>query len=182
MAFAGLHQECRATFPALAEMEIEAGDDGAGMKPVDQDGLNEFLRRALRKFPVEGIFDDGAETDGLKDARLQRRGREAKHRRVGTEDGTGMRLEGQHQRGNATGFRQFQSTIQHSPVAAMHAVEIADGDDAATKSFRQRLLFFIAVKDGHGNRSIPAPAIPQARYPQARRGIHQPGAAPCPLR
>ena len=29
MAFSGFHQECRPTFPALAEMEIETGDDGA---------------------------------------------------------------------------------------------------------------------------------------------------------
>ena len=117
MAFSGFHQECRPTFPALAEMEIETGDDGARMQPVNQDGLDELFRRALRKLAVERIFDNRAETDGLKDARLQWRRREAKDRRIGPEHGTGMRLEGQHQRGDAAGFRQFQRAIQHGPVA-----------------------------------------------------------------
>lgn len=68
-----------------------------------------------------------------------------------------MRLEGQDQGGNTAGFRQFQSTVQHGAVATMHTIEIADRDNATAKSFRQR-LFFIAMKDGHGSRSIFTPA------------------------
>ncbi len=122
-------------------MEIKAGDDGAGAQPVDQNGIDELFRRALRKLAVEGVFDDGAEADGLENTCLQRRRRQAEDRRFRAEDGTGMRFEGQHQCRYAARLGQFQRTVQNGAVAAMHTIEIADRDDAAAQAFRQRLLF-----------------------------------------
>ena len=71
MLHTGGHEERRATLAALAEVEVEAGDDFAGTEPVDQDRLDEILRRALREFPIERIFDHRLEAHGFEDAGAQ---------------------------------------------------------------------------------------------------------------
>ena len=55
------------------------------------------------------------------------------------KEGARMRLERQHDAGTLETFRRFERASEHRLMAAMHAVEIADRDDAAAPGVRQRL-------------------------------------------
>ncbi|MNI42447.1 hypothetical protein D3C73_967430 [compost metagenome] len=150
MALTGGHQEGRPTLAALAEMEIETGDDRACPQPIYQDGPDELFGRAAGKIAIERIFDHRMEPHRLQEPRLHRRRRDAENRLVRLEDGTRMRLEGQDQSRYTAFFRQLQRTFEHAAMTAMHAVEVADRDHSALQSLGQRILLFVAVKYGHG--------------------------------
>src|SRR6218665_1191545 len=152
-------------------MEIEPGDNGAGMQPVDENRLDELFRRTGREFLVEGIFDYRMETHAFQKARLQGGRRQAENRGFRPEYGARMRLECQHERGDEPLFRESKRPLQHAAMATVDAIEIADGDDAALQPFGQRLFLFIAVEYGHSSEFQLGPNT------QARRGIQYFGAA-----
>ena len=83
--------------------------------------------------------------------------REAEQRRVRAKERARMRLEGQRRGRPAERLGARQRGRDHRPVAAMHAVEIADGDDGAIEravrgrfatNHDERLSWFGLV--GHG--------------------------------
>ena len=59
---AGIHQEGRAALASAAEMEIEAGDDAAGRKILDQYPVDEVVGAELGELAGEMTLDHGIKT------------------------------------------------------------------------------------------------------------------------
>ena len=139
------HVDGEAVLPALgfekirragavhAEMEVEA-DHGAGDgKALDQDALDKIFRRKAGQRRVEGEHDRAVEAGRGQKAQFGRLVGQPEQRRAGIEEGARMRLEGQRRRRPAQRPGQIQRRADHGAMAAMHAVEIADGDHGATQ-------------------------------------------------
>ena len=58
----------------------------------------------------------------------------------GPEEAARMRLEGEHRRGRSGGLGALHGLADHGAVAAMNAVEIADGDDRPDQPFEAGTL------------------------------------------
>ena len=128
-------------------MEIEA-DHGAGDgEPLDQDALDEILGAERRQRGVEGQHDRAVEPGRRQQPQLVALVGEPEQRLVGPEEAARMRLEGQRRRRPAQRRGALARGRDHRPVAAMHAVEIADGDHRAAQRVAGRCL-----PVGHGKR------------------------------
>ena len=86
---------------------------------------------------VEAAQDQPVEAETLEHHLPGRRPGQAEHRLVGSEEGARMRLEGQGH-GRARGLAGLlPHRADQRPVAAMHAIEIADRDQPAMQRCRQ---------------------------------------------
>src|SRR5262249_12350146 len=65
---------------------------------------------------------------------------------IGAQNPQGMRIEGQSDRLGAGGAGSLYHLIQHLPVAAVHAVKIADADNGRTQVARD---FFNGTENPH---------------------------------
>ncbi len=116
-----------------AEVEVEA-DHGAGDgKALDQDAVDEFLRRKAGQRRVEGEHDRAVEPGRGQKPQFGGLVGQPEQRLAGIEEGARMRLEGQRRRRPAQRPGLVQRRADHGAMAAMHAIEIADGDDGATQ-------------------------------------------------
>ena len=121
-------------------MEVETCDGMRHAEPAVEDAGDEILGAVLREGLAERLFDNCVEAHQVEKTRLHRRRGQAEHRVGGAEDGARMRLEGQRERRTAVPARLVERLLQNRPVAAMHAVEIADGDDTAAQIRRQMAM------------------------------------------
>ena len=112
----------------LAEMEVEA-DHGAGDgEAVDQNALDEVLGAEPRQRRVEGEHDRAVEPGRGQQPELGGLRGEVERGLVRAEERARMRLEGEHRRRPVRRLGALHRRADHRAVAAMHAVEIADGD------------------------------------------------------
>ncbi len=126
-------EEIRRAGAVHAEMEVEA-DHGAGDgKALDQDALDKTFRRKAGQRRVEGEHDRAVEPGRGQKPQFGRLVGQPEQRLAGIEEGARMRLEGQRRRRPAQRPGPIQRCADHGAVAAMHAVEIADGDHGATQ-------------------------------------------------
>ena len=116
-----------------AEMKVEADGDAGDGKSIDQYARHEILGGKARERGVEPQHDRAGEAGRGQQAQLRAFVREAEQRLVRTEEGAGMRFEGQRRGRPGERLGARQRGRDHRPVAAMHAVEIADGDDRAVE-------------------------------------------------
>ena len=129
-------QELRRAAARLAEMKIVARHGGGEAEPADQHIADEILGAAIGERAVEGQDQRAVKPERSGKRRLQRRRRQPVERPAGKE-GARMRLEGQHDAGDIAPLRLRPRRRQHRLMAAMHAVEIADGHDPAPPGLRQ---------------------------------------------
>ena len=114
-------------------MKVEA-DGGAGDGiAVHQDPLHEFFRRQAGERGIEGQHHRAVEPGRGEQPQLPAFIGEPEHRLLRAQDGGRMRLEGQGRSGAAGRPRARQRRGNDRPVAAMHAVEIADRQHGAAQ-------------------------------------------------
>ena len=124
-----------AALAALAEVEVIARDHMGDAQPLHQVADDEVFRAEFGQRPVEGQHRHEGGAQRRDQPRLQRLRRQAEHRLVRLEIAARVRLEAD----DAPGPSEppgFGRGSQQRLVAAVHAVEIADGDDGAPAVFR----------------------------------------------
>src|SRR5262249_3090539 len=116
-----------------ADMKIKADGDAGDGKAPDQNACNEVLRGKACQRRVEAQHDRAAKPGRGQKPQLRALVGEAEQRLVGAKKTAGMRLEGGRCRlpPHRPGARRRGR--DHGAVAAMPAVEIADGDDGAVE-------------------------------------------------
>ena len=114
-------------------MEIEADHRAADAKALDQDAGDEFLRGQFGERGVEGEHDRAVEPGCRKQPQLGRLVGQPEQLFARIEEHPRMRLEGQYRGRPVQLHRAPLRGRDHGLVAAMHAVEIADGDDRAAQ-------------------------------------------------
>src|SRR5690625_3861691 len=95
-ALACIHEKGGAPFPVLAEMKISACNDARNAQSLQQDIVQESVGGEAGEGMIETHFDDRIKAKQFQDLCLHRSWCQAKKRFIGPEEGTRMRLEGQH--------------------------------------------------------------------------------------
>ena len=131
--FSALAQQSGGTGPAPAEMEVPADHDAAKAETVNEDVVDEGLRRRGGEIAVERQHHRAGEPAFGEKTELYRLVGEAKDRCVGAEHVAGVRLEGEHRAGPAKPGGQRPGAADHHRVAAVNAVKIADRHHGAGK-------------------------------------------------
>src|SRR5579872_1315347 len=121
-------QEIRRTGAVGAEMKIKTDRGPADGEAVDKNARDEILSGEFGKLGVKVQHDRTVEAGSGEQAQFGGFGREPEQRFVGMKESARMRFEGERGRGLAEPTRPRQRGSDHCLVAAMHAVEIADGD------------------------------------------------------
>ena len=119
------HAEVAGT--ARAEAEIVADLDPARAQPALQDAHDEILGRGFRKVVVETTDLHAVDAGSTQQFELFAQRSQARGRLIRGEELARMRLEGHHARGQPAPLRGVEQPHEHRLMAAMNAVEIADG-------------------------------------------------------
>ena len=135
-------------------MEIEADRNAGDRQPLDQDARDEVLGRELGQRRVEPQHDGAVEPGRRQQPQLRPLVGQAEQRLVRPEEAARVRLEGERRGRPAERLGALQRSRDHGAVAAVHAVEIADGDHGAA----QRVVCGRVVAH-HGERSGRRPAV-----------------------
>ena len=114
-------------------MKIEADGDAGHGKARHQNACNEVVRGEPRQRRVEVQHDRAAQSGRGEKPQLRALVGEAEQRRRGLEETARMRLEGERGRRPGKRLGARQRCPDHGAMAAMHAVEITDGDDGAVE-------------------------------------------------
>ncbi len=112
-------------------MEIEADRHATDRELIDQNTADEVFRRESSQCRIEPQHDGAVEVGAGEQAQLGALVGEAEERRLGPEDAAWMRLESHRRRRPAERAGARKRRRDHGAVTAVHAVEIADGDDGA---------------------------------------------------
>lgn len=126
-----LAQEVDIAGGLVAEAEVRALDDGLGVQLVDEDLHHEVGGRQLRELGGEGEDEQRVHTElgtqlGAAVVRSEQRGVAA-----GAHDLARVRVEGDHDGGNAQFTGAVHGMLDDQLVSAVHPVVGTDGDDAA---------------------------------------------------
>ena len=117
----------------MTEMEIEPDGRAANAEPADQDSRDELLGRQRGEIGIEGEHQRAIEARGGEQAKLRGLVGETKHRIGRPQQLARVRLERDGDCRSVEFSRACNCRIDHRAVAAVHAVEIADRRDRATK-------------------------------------------------
>ena len=121
-------------------MEVEADHGAADGKALDQDAADEGFRRKVGQRRVESQHDRAVEPARGQKPQFGGLVGQPEQWLAGIEEGARMRLEGQHRCRSPQPPGQIPRYVDHGAVAAMHAVEIADGNDGATQGVSGRAV------------------------------------------
>ena len=177
------------TLPVLAEMEVEPDRHAGGTEAVHQDAADEILRRQARERGVEGQDHGAVEAGGGEQAQLVALVGEPEQRHVRPKKCARMRLEGERRRRGAQVARARHRRRDDGAMAAMHAVEIADGEHRALERIEARpvvahgderlarLRHHAPVGPGRERKRPPRRRARRCRRPSPRRQAAR--GAPC---
>src|SRR6516225_10918643 len=114
-------------------MKVKADGRAANGEAVYKDALDEIFSAQLSEVGIEGQHNRAVEPGGGEQAQFGGFGGEPEQRFVGIEERARMRFEGE--RGGRLTERAppRQCRRDHRLMAAMHSVEIADGDGGAAE-------------------------------------------------
>src|SRR5262249_14129945 len=124
-------QQVGCTSAVLAETEIVANGGARDPEAMQQHVVHKVLGRGFRERGVEGEHDGAVKPRAREQAQLGAIVGQAEQRLLWAKEAAWMRLEGQRRRWSAERARAGERCSDHSAVAAMYAIEIADGDDGA---------------------------------------------------
>ncbi len=116
----------------------------------DQDLIDESFRRHLRQRVVERQDHRQVEPEALEQLQLSGPGCQREVRDVGAEEHAWVRLEHHHAGRRVAGGGGVAGRLQQCLMAAMDAVEVADGDDAAAIAGRRRAAAVENANLGYG--------------------------------
>ena len=139
---------------SVPEGEVVARDHVACRQASDQDLLDEGFGGPARERRIEPQHDQEIDPHGLETTRLETKRRQAEGFRIGLEHPSGMGLEGQHPPLDAGVAGDASGLGDHRLVAAMHPVEIADGNRRVPCVPGQIVEM---TKDPHGAKKVSAP-------------------------
>ena len=150
-------EQTRVAAPLVAEGEIVPDHGVADGEAAHQNLAHEGFGAELGKRLVEGEHDELFDPQRLDEAHLDAERREPEGRQLRTEEAARVRLEGKHGKGCGERARDFSGLGDDRLMAAMNAVEIADGDHG-TPGSRGQLR--VMAKDAHLARgSFPGPKV-----------------------
>jgi len=121
-------------------MKIKPDCGAANGKVVYQDALDEIVRAQFRQACVEGKYDRAVEASRREQPQLGGLVGEAEQRLLRIKERAWMRLEGERGRWLAECAGPRLRGRDHCFMAAMHAVEIADGDGRTAKRGGRRKI------------------------------------------
>ncbi len=131
--FALRGEKVRRTGAVGAEMKVKADGRSAHGETLDQDAPDEIFRGKVCQRLVERKHNGAVQPGGSEQAQFGRRVGQPEQRFGGMEEGSRVRLEGQRRGRPAKRLGPLPRRRDHRLMAAVHAVEIADGDDRAGK-------------------------------------------------
>ena len=120
---------------AGAKAEVIAHQHPARVQSVPEHVLDECLRGLGGEMGVEVFHDHAVHPVAAQGVELVAQQRDARGRVLGGEEFARMRLERHHTERQATGIRGSAGAGEQRLVAAMHTVEIADGERAGRPAF-----------------------------------------------
>ena len=129
----------------MAEEKIVADDGTRDGKVIHQNGFDERIRTHLREPRVEGEYAHRIKAHTLKQPQFFTQRCQPEVRLGGHEKFAWMGLEHDDAGGFGMGARRCDRALDQGLMAAVHAVEIADGDDSAARSG----VAFISGEDDH---------------------------------
>jgi hypothetical protein len=135
---ASVQQEVRRALAPASEMEVVAHHRASDSEAAHQNVGDELLGRQLRQFRAEREHNHPVEAQPGKRAGLGGFRGEAMHHRPAREEIGRVRLECQHGAGAAEVAGDSRGAGRNRLVAAVHAVEIADGHHCALEARRRR--------------------------------------------
>jgi hypothetical protein len=115
-------------------------------QPIDHNAVDEIVAGQRCKTRIEGKHDGKIEADALEDRQLLRQRRQVKVRLLGMEKLAWMRLEDERTGRDAKLASDRRRRTQQRLVAAVDAIEIADGEHGTTRRFGH---IPVAVNDLH---------------------------------
>ena len=124
---------------ALAIGEVVADHDMGGAEPLRHHFGGEGLGAQRRQLPVEGDDEGLVEAERSEQLELERQRRQAEERLIGREEVARMRLEHDGARAPAFSVGDPFRLEQNRLMAAMDAVEIADGEGGTLERARHVL-------------------------------------------
>ena len=145
-------QKLRRAQPLLPEMEIGAHHHAANAEPPDENIGDKRFGRNIGECGVEAHHHRAVEPRAGEQPQLRRLGRQPEQGLVRPEEHPRMRLEGERQRRRAESARPRSRRIDHRAMAAMHAIEVADRDEAALEPRRHRVAVTNYRKGGRNRR------------------------------
>ncbi len=131
-----------------AEAEVVADQQPARVQPVDQHIAHELLRRLRGEMRIEVLDNHPVDALAAQALQLVAQQRDAGGRAVRHEEFARMRLEGHDRQRQSARVGRRARAGQQGLVAAVHAVEVADGQRAG----RAALGIGQAAKDFHVER------------------------------
>ncbi len=120
------------------ETEVEPDEDVSRIEPSDQHVADELLRRRARKLLVEGTEHDGIHARTQQQAELFLGSRDLAGKILRVEQAAGRVVERENDCGKPLPTRLCQDPRDQGLVAAVHAVERPEADDAGTQADRPR--------------------------------------------
>ncbi len=120
---------------AGTEPEVASDEHGAGSERVDQHLADELLGRLRGARLVEGQQERGIHSRTVEQLELLVRADHVRRAPVRAEDAQRVAVEGDGDDLSPVG-RLDPCTVDHGPVAGVHAVEFADRDDRGTEPRR----------------------------------------------
>ena len=115
-------------------MKVKADHRAAHGKAFDQNALHKFFRGQLGERRIEGEDDRTIEPGAGQQPQLIRLVGQPEQLFLRIEEGARMRLEGQRRGRLSQNSGAIERGSDDGAMAAMHAVEIADGDDCAAQA------------------------------------------------
>src|SRR5919197_341433 len=141
----GVLERREVTLALRAEAEVAPYEQPPRAQPAQEHVLDEVRRAHRRKARVEVNQVHALDPGGGKELELVVQARKAGGRRIAGEEFARMRLEGQYAGGHAQLAALGHDALDERQMAAVHAVEVADGQRGAAPGAPQR-----AVRDHHG--------------------------------
>ena len=174
-------------------MEIEADGDALHREPADEDARDEILGGKRGERLVEREHQRAVEPARREQPQLGRFVGEPEQRAVRAQEPPRMRLERQRDRRAAERFGATHRGGDHGAMTAVHAVEIADRDDAAFERGQgrgivadheerprrsRRIAGLGRVKQG--GQTVPPPRVPSQAGRRGTETMASPSSTKCP--
>ena len=147
----------------MAEDEIVSRNHVCRLKPPDQGALDEINGAEAGKGIVEPLHDQQVAAQLGDLSHLGAKGGQPERRLVGLEQLPGVGLERQHRPGPPLVAGDHAGFVDDRLMAAVHAVEVADGDGGPTGVLGQGVVM---AKNPHGGKVSAPPGCVKGK----RRG------------